>query len=323
MSRITAVMSAILLVLFTTSNLSAQKKAEVQVVPKTSPESITKNCKTLVLGKITSNPKPDYPEEAKKSYIGGTVEVVVKIDEKGKVTEVEKVTGNTALHGAAVASALKARFSPTICDGVEARISGVIVYNFLPFPFTETYFTPAKVEDFTDITKDSEYFETLLDLTENYKLAYGFSDKKFRADAPVTRGDFAHSLRLTLELLFERARVAGKLPRDINLFSALNPQAINSVDKIVEFDAKQPYSESVKTLLTKYDISLLDAQNKFQGNQPLTNNELIDIWTAIFGAEAVSVNFGKNPARDAIVTRGEFALFVQESLRVLTYKVLP
>ncbi|KAK0039203.1 TonB family protein [Biomphalaria pfeifferi] len=323
MSRITAVLSVVLLVLLTISNLPAQKKAEVQVVPKTSPESITKICKTLILGKITNNPKPEYPEEARKSYIGGTVEVVVKIDEKGKVTEVEKVTGNTALHGAAVAAALKAKFSPTICDGAEARISGVIVYNFLPFPFTETYFTPAKIEEFTDINKDSEYFETLLDLTENYKLAYGFADKKFRADAPVSRGDFAHSLRLTLDLLSERARIAGKIPREIGLFSAMNPQAINSFDKIVNFDSKQPYSESVKILLTKYDISLLDAQNRFQGSQPLTNNELIDIWTAIFGAEAVSVNFEKSANGDPIVTRGKFALFLQESLGVLTYKVLP
>lgn len=323
MPRITAVTSVVLLVLLTISNLQAQKKAEVQVVPKTSSESITKICKTLVLGKITNNPKPDYPEEAKKSFIGGTVEVVVKIDEKGKVTEVEKVTGNAVLHGAAVASALKAKFSPTVCDGVEAKVSGVIVYNFLPYPFTETYFTPAKIEEFTDITKDSEYFETLLDLTENYKISYGFADKRFRADAPVSRGDFAHSLRLTLDLLSERAKIAGKLPREIGLFSAMNPQAINSFDKLVDFDAKQPYSESVKTLLTKYDISLLDAQNRFQGNQPLTNNELIDIWTAIFGAEAVSVNFEKTANSDRIITRGEFALFLQESLGVLTYKVLP
>ena len=323
MSRITAVMSVVLLVLLTISNSQAQKKAEVQVVPKTSPESITKTCKTLVLGKITNNPKPDYPDEAKKSYVGGTVEVVVKIDEKGKVTEVEKVTGNTALHGAAVAAALKAKFSPTMCDGAEARISGVIVYNFLPYPFTDAYFTPTKIEDLTDIAKDSEYFETLLDLTENYKLAYGFADKQFHPNAPVSRGDFAHSLRLTLDLLSERAKIAGKLPRDIGLFSPMNPQAINSAEKIADLDAKQPYSESVKTLLTKYDISLLDTQNKFQGNLPLTNNELIELWTTIFGAEAVSVNFEKTASGDRIITRGEFALFLQESLRVLTYKVLP
>lgn len=323
MSRFFALTGAVLLVAVTISNVQAQKKPEVQVLPKTSPESVTKTCKTLVLGKIVNNPKPDYPAKARNAFIGGTVEVTVKIDEKGKVTEIEKVNGNTALQGAAVAAALKAKFSPTYCDGFEARISGVIVYNFLPYPFTDSYFAPAKIEDFTDITKDSPLYETLLDLTENYKLAYGFSDKRFRAAAPVSRGDFAHSLRLTLDLLSERARLAGKLPREIGLFFPLNPKAINSFDKIAGLDAKQPFTESVKTLLLKYDISLLDAQNKFQGNQPLTNNELIELWTAIFGAEAVSVNFEKNPNVDRIITRGEFALFLQESLRVLTYKVLP
>lgn len=312
-----------MLTFFIFSSVKAQNKGEIQVLPKTSPESIKKTCKSLTLGKILENPKPDYPPEARNALVGGTVEIGVKIDEKGKVLEVEKVSGNSILQGSAIASALKAKFSPTICDGVQARISGVIVYNFIPGVFGETYFTPTKIEDFSDVSTNSETFETILDLTENYKLSFGYADKKFHADAPLTRGDFAHFLRLTLDLLNDRAKVAGKIPRDINLFSASNPQKIDSADKITDLEPKFPFTESIKILLLKYDIAFLSQPNKFQGNLPMSNNEVIELWTTIFGTETIPVNFEKIPNNERIITRGEFALFLQESLRVLTYKVLP
>ena len=271
--------------------IAAQKKAETPAPPETKAESLTKNCKTLVLGKIVSNPMPEYPADAKNAAIGGTVEVNVKIDEKGNVVETEKVVGNPILQGAAVKSALSAKFSPTFCDGAAAQISGVVIYNFIPNFYTETYFSPAKIEELTDVPKDSPYYETLIDLLENDKIAFGFADRKFHSDAPLTRGDFAQFLRLTLEMLSERARIAGKLPRDINLFAPHNPGGITSADKILDLNAKQPYAESVKMLLLKYDVLLTTDDGKFHGYQPLTQAELIEFWTAIFGADVFPVNF--------------------------------
>jgi hypothetical protein len=49
---------------------------------------------------------------------------------------------------------------------------------------------------------------------------------------------------------------------------------------------------------------------------------LLDLWAEIFGAEAVPINFELTNG-DKIIMRGEFALFLQESVGVLTYKVLP
>ncbi len=161
-------------------------------------------------------------------------------------------------------------------------------------------------------------------MTENYQLAFGFADKNFHADAPLTRSDFAHSLRLTLDLLSERAKIVNKTPAKIGLFYPLNPQKIISADKIKDIDKKKnPYFDSVKILLEKYQIVLVDGNRNFNGNLPQTQNETIDLWTKIFGAEAVPVNFERIKKGDRIFTRGEFALFLQESLNVLTYKVLP
>ncbi len=312
----------IFIVLLFPQTVPAQRKDRVEIIARISVEAAAKTCKTLQPGQVIFYLEPDYPPEAKTAHIGGTVEVTVKIDEKGKVLEIEKVEGNRILQGAASNAAAKVKFSRTTCASLPIAVSGVIIYNFIPSFAAESYFVPTKIEDFTDVKSDSQTYEAILDLTENYKLAFGYEDKKFYADAPLTRGDFAHFLRLTLDLLGERAKAVDKLPRQIGLFYPYNPNRLTSADKIKDLDKKSPFLESVKVLLLKYDISVAGEKNEFDGKQPLMQNQLIDFWSKIFGAEAVPVNFERTTG-DRIVTRGDFALFLQESLGVLTYKVLP
>jgi TonB family protein len=302
--------------------VSAQKKDRVEIFTRLV-ESSVKNCKNLQLGQISFYLEPDYPSEAKTARIGGSVEVTINFDEKGKFLEIEKVTGSRLLQGAASEAALKVRFSPTICNGISVPISGVITYNFIPLVVAEGYFMPAKVEDFIDVKSDSQTYEAIVNLTENYKIAFGYEDRKFYTDAPLTRGDFAHFLRLTLDLLGERAKNANKIPRQINLFYSYNPNKLTTFDKIKEIDKKSPYLDSLRVLLLKYDISLGGEKNEFDGKLPYTQNQLIDLWTKIFGAGTVPINFERTIRNEKIITRGEFAVFLQESLGVLTYKVLP
>ncbi len=115
-------------------------------------------------------------------------------------------------------------------------------------------------------------------MTENYKLTYGFSDKKFHSELPLTHGDFNYFLDSTLKLLFERAKIAGKNPLQIGLLSPFNPQNLESVEKIKELNNKKPYSEAVKNLLRTYKIAIVDVNNEFHGEVPLTNVEVIKYW---------------------------------------------
>ncbi|MDQ3321472.1 MAG: hypothetical protein M3525_03290 [Acidobacteriota bacterium] len=138
----------------------------------------------------------------------------------------------------------------------------------------------------------------------------------------MTRGDFAHFLRLSLDLLSERAKIAGKIPHRIGLFSPHNPQNLKGANDIKKLDKKEPFADSVKLLLLNYEIALVGEKKEFSGKSPISQNEVIEIWTKIFGADAVPVNF-KPETGGRIMTRGEFALFLQESFGVLTYKVLP
>lgn len=301
----------------------AQKGDKVEVSPNLSKNTVVKKCKELDIGEVVTFVKPLYPEEARASRIGGTVEVRIKIDEKGDVVEILETKGHPRLKKAAVDAAKQAKFTPTICDGQLAQVNGLMIYNFIPVVVNDLYFTPKSVDEFIDISSDSAYYESIVGITENYGLAFGYSDKKFHENAPLTKGDFAHFLRLTLDYMENQASIAKKIPRDIGLFYSFNPERIKTAKSIRDFDEKHPYAKSVEFLVSKYDIGLVNKDRKFNGKFPMTQNEVIENWSKIFGKETVPVHFKKISAGDRIFTRGEFSLFLQESLYVLTYKVLP
>jgi len=76
-------------------------------------------------------PKPVYPPEAKKVHASGQVQVKVFLDETGKVISAEAVFGPETLRAAAVAAAKRARFNPTVMDGVAMKVFGIITYDFV------------------------------------------------------------------------------------------------------------------------------------------------------------------------------------------------
>ena len=83
-------------------------------------------------GKATSLPKPPYPPAARAVRASGAVTVQVMIDETGRVLSATAVSGHPLLRNAAEQAARGARFSPTLLGGEPVKVSGVIVYNFVP-----------------------------------------------------------------------------------------------------------------------------------------------------------------------------------------------
>ncbi|MEO7969770.1 MAG: TonB family protein [bacterium] len=83
-------------------------------------------------GKAISLPQPPYPPAARAVHASGAVNVQVTIDEKGNVTSASAVSGHPLLRAAATAAARQARFAPTKLSGTPVKVTGVIVYNFVP-----------------------------------------------------------------------------------------------------------------------------------------------------------------------------------------------
>lgn len=301
--------------------VGAQDKARVEVFAQIKSGGENNKCETN--GKFAALPKPLYPKEAKLSGIGGTVEIETIFDDKGKVLFVKNVySAQKILTDEAINAAQRTKFRTLGCAAQKERIFALLTFNFLPEIAPKNYFVPAKTTELLDVSPSSRVYESIFDLTENHRLLFAFDDRRFYPDAPLTRGDFAHFLRSTLDLLTAKAVEAKKDARELNLYFSYKPKNINA-DQLNGLDKTQPFADSFQLLLSKYEIDLSDGENRVFPNQALTVNEVLDLWNRIFGVEAVPVNFLPSPNERRLMTRGDFALFLDESLQVLEYKVLP
>ena len=77
-------------------------------------------------------PQPAYPPAALAVKAGGSVNVRVLIDEQGIVISASAASGHPLLRTAAADAAKKAKFAPTLLSGQPVKVSGILVYNFVP-----------------------------------------------------------------------------------------------------------------------------------------------------------------------------------------------
>ncbi len=100
--------------------------------PKPEPPKLLKVSQGVLVSKIISLPKPNYPPIAKQLRLQGAVSIQVLIDESGKVVSAKALSGpHQILVNAAESAALQARFSPTLLSNQPVKVSGVITYNFV------------------------------------------------------------------------------------------------------------------------------------------------------------------------------------------------
>jgi TonB family protein len=86
----------------------------------------------VINGKALELAKPSYPAEARAKRASGAVNVQVTIDESGKVIFACALTGAKELQRASEIAAYNSKFSPTTLEGQTVKVTGVIVYNFVP-----------------------------------------------------------------------------------------------------------------------------------------------------------------------------------------------
>ncbi len=99
-------------------------------------QPIVRAAKTMSGGvlnsKASSLPMPPYPPAARAAQISGAVSVLVIVDEEGKVTFAKATSGHALLVPASEAAARVARFPPALLDGFPVRVTGIIIYKFVP-----------------------------------------------------------------------------------------------------------------------------------------------------------------------------------------------
>lgn len=74
--------------------------------------------------------EPEYPIEARRRRVSGTVVVQVTVDECGRVTDAKGITGPVDLVDPATRAARQWRFTPTKMAGRPVRVIGTLTFNF-------------------------------------------------------------------------------------------------------------------------------------------------------------------------------------------------
>ena len=86
----------------------------------------------VINGKAIKLVKPIYPKSAKATRASGAVNVHVELDEAGNVVSAKAISGHPLLAEAAEEAARQSKFAITNLSGEPVRVTGVIVYNFIP-----------------------------------------------------------------------------------------------------------------------------------------------------------------------------------------------
>jgi TonB family protein len=107
-------------------------QSQTQPQPETSAavEAVAPTEGGILNSKALELPTPKYPEEARRVHASGQVQVKVIVDETGKVISAEAMFGPESLRQAAVDAAKRARFAPTVVDGITVKVVGILTYDF-------------------------------------------------------------------------------------------------------------------------------------------------------------------------------------------------
>lgn len=310
----------ILLIVFPVGSL-AQKQGKVEVTPRILIGEADKKCESLELGKVIFYHEPAFPQDMLGGFFDGSVEVVGHLDSGGSVDRIVKISGTSAFFDVAERAARKAKFSPTLCSGAAIESTVSMNYRFFAPRSFETYSIPIELNEIIDLETDDTLFPVISELQTKYGLIHVFPDGRFYEKAPLTRGEFAQFLKMTIDVLFEKNKTSGRSLNESGLVKTFNPKDLKNIAEVKDLEKRQPFYKAAGVLLQTYNISLADDQNRFRGRDSMTLNQVIDIWLQIFGNEAIPVNFRKTD-EPREMTRGEFALFLNESMQVLSYKLL-
>ncbi|MGE0129470.1 MAG: marine proteobacterial sortase target protein [Blastocatellales bacterium] len=86
----------------------------------------------ILQGSATRKVQPAYPATARAARATGSVQVQITVNESGKVTNAQVISGHPLFRDAAIQAAKQWRFKPTQLSGKPVKTQGVLSFNFTP-----------------------------------------------------------------------------------------------------------------------------------------------------------------------------------------------
>lgn len=111
---------------------SAVKSKVTTIVADSNPPPHAPISGGILNGRVSKLPKPAYPAKAHEAGASGKVEVRIVIDEMGNVIWARAIVGHPLLRKPSEEAALQTKFPVTKLSGQPVRVSGLLLYNFVP-----------------------------------------------------------------------------------------------------------------------------------------------------------------------------------------------
>lgn len=110
---------AVLVAVLTTIAVPALLSAETLNIPTAS-----------AMARVAKKVAPVYPAAARQLNVSGSLDVEIKVDEEGSVTDAKVLKGNAMFSSSAMSAVRMWKFNPMVQDGVAKSFTSVIVFNF-------------------------------------------------------------------------------------------------------------------------------------------------------------------------------------------------
>lgn len=85
----------------------------------------------MILGKVVHRETPEYPDFVRRMGIYGVVQVEITVDEHGRVTDAQAISGPPLLFAVSVRAVKAWAFSRTLLNKKPIAVSGVVTFNFV------------------------------------------------------------------------------------------------------------------------------------------------------------------------------------------------
>ncbi len=174
------------------------------------------------------------------------------------------------------------------------------------------------ISQMPDVKPTDKHYQALQNLVERYGVIDGYPDGTFRAHTPLTRGEFAKVLNVSLERIGELVEASETEILNQELFNtySANKTNITSLSQVKDIRPTNEYYTAIESLIERYGIDITDADKNFRPEKAITEKEFYTWIAGIF-----SGRLSGKPSATKAITRGEFAIVMSDALDALNTRI--
>ncbi|MBX7173651.1 MAG: S-layer homology domain-containing protein [Pyrinomonadaceae bacterium] len=197
-----------------------------------------------------------------------------------------------------------------------------LIFLILPF-ICLLAFVPANaqlvsVSQIKDVKPTDSHYKSLESLVERFGAFEPFPDGNFRANSPLTRGEFIKLLDNGLNRMMDFAAASDTeiLPTDLFNYYNANKTNISAVSQIKDIQPTSEIYEPLQSLIERYGIDICDADKTFHPEKPVTEKEFYTWIKGIFGASIEGT-----PSETKSITRSIWVIVMNSAFEAVIERI--